>query len=194
MYSISEQRWLLSLARQSISHYLKTGKKIEEKSESFPESFLEKRGVFVALTIEKELRGCIGNIEPVMPLYKGVMENALKSAFGDPRFLPLSIEEFNLTELEISVLSKPIPLKYNGADDLLNKLKPEIDGVIIRKGFYASTFLPQVWEQIRKPNEFLSHLCAKAGLNPYEWKKGDLNVETYQAEAFFEKDILVLAG
>jgi len=194
MYSISEQRWLLALARQSIGHYLKWKKLITEKEDTFPASFLEKRGVFVTLTIEKALRGCVGNIKPVYPLYKGVMDNALKAAFDDPRFLPLSIEEFNLTELEISVLSKPIPLQYNGADDLLNKLKPEIDGVIIRKGFYASTFLPQVWEQIRKPNDFLSHLCAKAGLNPFEWKMGDLNVETYQAEAFYEKDILVLAG
>jgi len=194
MYTLGEQRWLLSLARQSIGHYLKTGKKIEEKNDFFPESFLEKRGVFVTLTIEKELRGCIGNIEPIMPLYKAVMVNALKSAFDDPRFPPLALYELPITELEVSVLSKPMPLEYIGADDLLNKLKPGIDGVIIQKGFFKSTFLPQVWEQIKNPEDFLSHLCAKAGLNPYEWKKGDINIQTYKAEAFFEKDILVLAG
>lgn len=188
MFTLEEKQQLLTLARDSINHYLKTGKTLNVEKGNLPLAFMENRACFVTLTIDKQLRGCIGHLLPIQPLYLDVIENAVSAAFKDPRFEPLSHEEFDSIKIEISVLSVPQKLEYKGADDLIKKLNPGKDGVIIQKGFYSSTFLPQVWEQIKNPEDFLSHLCAKAGLNPYEWKKGDLRVETYTVECFEEGD------
>ena len=83
-------------------------------------------------------------------------------------------------------MTDPKPLSYAGANDLLEKLRPNVDGVILKKGYHQSTFLPQVWEQLPKKEEFLAHLCVKAGLDGDEWRKGDLEVSTYQVQAFEE--------
>ena len=91
------------------------------------------------------------------------------------------MEELKDIKIEISILTLPKKVQYNGGDDLLAKLNPNKDGVIIKKGFYSATFLPQVWEQLPKREDFLSHLCAKAGLEPNQWQKGDLDVEVYNA-------------
>ena len=88
--------------------------------------------------------------------------------------------------IEISILTEPKSLVYTGGKDLLNKLRPGVDGVIIKKGFHQSTFLPQVWEQLPDKKEFLNHLCLKAGLSGNAWEKGDLEVSTYQVQAFEE--------
>jgi len=193
MYTKEEKQILLSLARRSIRHYLDTGEKLSEMKENFPQSFWEKMGVFVTLTIDGALRGCIGNIMPVYPLYKGVIENSVMAAFDDPRFPPISDDEFDKLNIEISVLTVPTPLKYDGKNDLLKKLKPGIDGVVIKKGFNQATFLPQVWDEIKNPEDFLSHLCAKAGMEPYEWEKGDLEVAIYSVMAFDERELSVPA-
>ena len=121
-------------------------------------------------------------------IYKDVIENALAAAFEDTRFSPLEKEEMGDIEIEISVLTKPEPLVYSSPDDLLNKLQPLRDGVIIRKGRYGATYLPQVWEGLSDKNEFMSSLCLKAGLSEDEWRRGDLKVFTYQAEVFYEQD------
>lgn len=145
----------------------------------------EKRGTFVTLhTKDGQLRGCIGHIEPVQEIYKDVIENALAAAFDDSRFLPLKKEEMGDIEIEISVLTNPEPLNYTSADDLLNKLQPLRDGVIIEKGRFGATYLPQVWEDLSDKAEFLSSLCLKAGLPADEWRSGQLKVLTYQAEVF----------
>ena len=182
-----DQKQLLSLARESILHYLKTGESLKEEPKKYSKELTEKRGTFVTLTIDGELRGCIGNIEPVLPVYAGVMENAINAAFRDPRFNQLEQDEYEKIDIEISILTKPKNLEYKGADDLIKKLKPDKDGVIISKNGYSATFLPQVWEQIKSSEDFLSHLCIKCGLLANEWKKGDLKVQTYEVESFDEK-------
>jgi len=89
--------------------------------------------------------------------------------------------------IEVSVLTAPQPLDFDGPEDLIRKLRPHIDGVIIEHGWNRATFLPQVWEQLPSPEEFLSHLCYKAGLPGNAWRWPDLEVSIYQVEEFAEK-------
>ncbi len=148
--------------------------------------FKAKRGTFVTLKINDQLRGCIGNLVPEKPLIEGVRDNAANAAFHDPRFAPLSQDEFEKIQIEVSLLTEPQPLEYTDGQDLLGKIRPGVDGLIIRKGPHSATFLPQVWEQLPDKKEFLGHLCMKAGLPSDEWKKGDLQVLTYQVQNFEE--------
>jgi len=140
----------------------------------------------VTLTIGDNLRGCIGHITPQETLFEGIKINAINAAFRDPRFSPLSKKEWERVKIEISVLTDPEELPYEDAPDLLNKLRAGVDGVILKKGYYQATFLPQVWEQLPKKEDFLGHLCVKAGLDRDDWKKEKLEVSTYQVQAFME--------
>lgn len=146
-----------------------------------------RRGTFVTLKIDHQLRGCIGNLAPDRKLIDSVRDNAVSAAFRDPRFDPLSREELDRVDIEISLLTEPKPLEYTDGKDLVAKLRPNIDGVIIRKGPYSSTFLPQVWEQLPDPEMFLDHLCLKAGLPAKAWRQSGLEVMTYQVQYFEEE-------
>jgi AmmeMemoRadiSam system protein A len=160
------------------------------KTESDPMTdncFQEHRGTFVTLTINKQLRGCIGNLESTESIMAGIKRNAVNAAFHDPRFAPLKADELNQVGIEISILTEPQPLEYRGSKDLLTKLRPHVDGVILRKGKASATFLPQVWEQLPKPEHFLSHLCRKAGLSADTWEKTQLEISTYQVQYFEEE-------
>lgn len=181
-----EKKFLLSLARKTIEKRKKSGILAPEEIEKFSSELKEKRGCFVTLNKNNNLRGCIGYILPIMPLYQAVIDNAYSAAYSDPRFSPVSENEIKDIHIEISVLTVPEKLDYKDGNDLLNKLIPDQDGLIIKKGFYSSTFLPQVWEQLPDKKDFLAHLCMKAGLSPDEWQNGKLEVETYKAEAFEE--------
>lgn len=188
---LSEQDgiWLLKLARENISNKLgKTDEPIESiKSKLSARVFEENRGTFVSLHKKKgALRGCIGNIEPVKTIFQGVMDNAGHAAFNDSRFKALCHEELADTRIEVSILTCPEKLDYTDARDLTARLRPHIDGVIIEKEYKSATFLPQVWEQLKSPELFLSHLCVKAGLPGHEWEKGDLDVMVYQVQSFHE--------
>ena len=143
----------------------------------------QKRGVFVTLEINGQLRGCIGTIQPVMPLYEAVIKNAISAAFSDPRFPPLAKEEFNKITIEISILTVPSKLNYTNPEDLLKKLNHE-QGIIIKKGFATATFLPQVWEQLPDKEQFLTNLCMKANLSPESWKDKDMEIYAYKVEKF----------
>lgn len=179
---------LVKLARQTIAERLGVKKADSGDIESHlsDEIFQSRRGTFVTLTKNNQLRGCIGNLMPDKPLKEGIQDNAINAAFNDPRFPALSKEELDEVDIEVSLLTEPKPLTYKDADDLLAKLRPNVDGVILRKGMHSSTFLPQVWEQLPDKELFLSHLCLKAGLAGDEWKKGDLDVLTYQVQYFEE--------
>ncbi len=177
---------LITLARKTIETELFGGGASPEEGMDMPPKFQDKRGTFVTLTINGGLRGCIGHIIPSESVVEGVKKNALNAAFADPRFRPLTAEEWERVSVEVSILSDPRPLYYDTPEDLLNKLKPGVDGVIIRKGMKQSTFLPQVWEQLPDKNEFLTHLCLKAGLDGDAWRKDPLEVFTYEVQAFEE--------
>ncbi|MCK5685197.1 AmmeMemoRadiSam system protein A, partial [bacterium] len=165
--SDNDGKLLLELSRQSI---LNKFKKNDDKlkfieNEVSPQILIEKRGTFVTLHQNSQLRGCIGNIEPVKNIFSGIMDNARHAAFNDSRFSSLSYEELDRIDIEISILTKPVKIDYNDSANLIARLKPGIDGVIIKKGYNSATFLPQVWEQLANPELFLSHLCTKAGLS-----------------------------
>ena len=177
---------LVELARQTIARRLGLCRDISpelaEKLED--ETFDARWGTFVTLTIDNQLRGCIGNLTPDAPIRDGIRDNAINAAFNDPRFPPLTPEELESVQVEISLLTEPEQLEYRGPDDLLARLTAGVDGVIIRKGPHNATFLPQVWEQLPDKVAFLGNLCLKAGLPADEWKKGDLTVYTYQVQHF----------
>ena len=179
-------KYLLKVARQTIEQELFGLKKTEKREKDLPAIFHERRGTFVTLTIQGSLRGCIGHIVPRESLIEGISVNAINAAFRDPRFRPLTREEWKNVKIEISILTEPEPLSYSDADDLIRKLRPGVDGVIIKKGHHQATFLPQVWEQLPKKKEFLGHLCQKAGLEGDAWRKGGLEISTYQVQAFEE--------
>jgi AmmeMemoRadiSam system protein A len=121
---------------------------------------------FVTLKYDSNLRGCIGSIIAHTRLLDDVMHNAISAGFGDPRFKPLSPEELSHLNLEVSVLSEPEVLEYENYKDLVKKIRPNIDGLILKHGRYQGTFLPQVWEQLPSAELFLEHLSMKAGANP----------------------------
>jgi AmmeMemoRadiSam system protein A len=150
-------------------------------------SFQSHCGTFVTLKIQGQLRGCIGNLTSTESIIDGVKRNAINAAFHDPRFAPLSNQELEQTKIEVSVLTEPEPLTFHDGEDLLKKLRVNVDGVIIRKGRASATFLPQVWEQLPRPEDFLSHLCLKAGLSSDAWKSSELDVMTYQVQYFEEQ-------
>jgi len=179
---------LLELARESILHGFKKNENRLKFLKNRVSSMIlkENRGTFVTLHKNRKLRGCIGNIEPVKNIFQGVKDNAKHAAFSDTRFTPLSQKELAETVIEVSILTQPENLDYNDNHDLLKKLKPGIDGVIIKKKHHSATFLPQVWEQLKDPEIFLKHLCTKAGLPQDEWKSGALGVATYQVQLFEE--------
>ncbi len=179
-----EREKLKELARNTIANEL--GLESEKFNEDdFAEPvYLEERGVFVTLEINGHLRGCIGNIEPVYPLYEAVKNNARQAAFGDPRFSPLTQDEFEDVDIEISVLTVPKKLEYDSPEDLLEKLRPGTDGVVLQMGMYKSTYLPQVWDDVKNKEEFMSSLAMKAGLDPEVWKDKDCEIFIYEVEKF----------
>lgn len=142
---------------------------------------------FVTLKKDNTLRGCIGNLEPVGPLLESIADNACHAAFDDHRFSPLSKEEFADVVVDISILTRPQPLAYADGDDLLAKLRPGKDGVILKKGRARATFLPQVWDQLPQPRIFLEHLCRKAGLAPTAWRDQYPDILIYQVQSFHEE-------
>ena len=182
---------LVKLARHTIMD--KLGRKLSDSesdtdTRALPdEGFNSYGGTFVTLKIKGQLRGCIGNLTSTETVWDGIKRNAISAAFHDPRFSPLTAKELDQTEIEVSILTEPRPLQYRNGHDLTRKLRANVDGVIIRRGHASATFLPQVWEQLPQPEEFLSHLCMKAGLASDAWKDPEVEVLTYQVQYFEEK-------
>lgn len=175
---------LLKIARRAIAE--KLGCKEEKFIIPDQEIFHSGRGNFVTLKIKNNLRGCIGTFASDNSVPEGIAENAVKAAFKDYRFQPLTKEELEEIDIEVSILTEAMPFQYKNADELIAGLRPGIDGVIIRKGSVGSTFLPQVWAQLPEPVDFLEHLCQKAGLSKNAWRSTDLKVLTYQVQYFEE--------
>lgn len=191
-FSKDQGRILLRLARQTIAAEIGPPPP-EQEAASLAEALAENafaahRGVFVTLKLAGALRGCIGSLTAREPLVDNVRHNAAHAAFHDPRFSPLTAAELSGVSIEVSILSTPAPLAYADPPDLLAKLRPGTDGVILRKGQASATFLPQVWEQLPRPEDFLSQLCLKAGLPPNEWRQSKLEIETYLVQSFEERD------
>jgi hypothetical protein len=169
MYSPKQQQILKQIARASIEYGLLHGQALSPKLASLDEALTQQRASFVTLNLHTALRGCIGSLIARRPLAEDVAQNAFAAAFHDPRFPPVNETEIEALELHISVLSAPEPINCNSEQDLLNQLKPNIDGLIIKEGHHQATFLPSVWEQLPRREQFLKHLKTKAGLATDHW-------------------------
>lgn len=183
-----EKNLLLKLARHSIELAVNGAPQPVIKLNEFTPSLQEYGAVFVTLTEEGELRGCIGALEPFQPLVQDVCEHAAAAALEDFRFPPVHPHEVEQLEIEISRLTPQVPLPYGRPEELARLLRPGIDGVVLRDGSRRATFLPQVWEKVESPAEFLSHLCMKMGVPANYWQKKVLQVSIYQVEEFKEEE------
>jgi AmmeMemoRadiSam system protein A len=182
MLSLEEKRALLDLARSTIQAKLE---RMVPPLKEAPTSVLkEPRGAFVTLHKKKALRGCIGIVEAIKPLWRTVSEMALASAFSDPRFPPLRKEEYEGIEIEISVMS---PVRRI---DTVDEIEVGTHGIIIKRGFQQGLLLPQVaveegWDRAT----FLEHTCYKAGLGSGCWKRQGTEISVFSAEVFSERTV-----
>jgi AmmeMemoRadiSam system protein A len=184
--TLEEKKTLLRMAREAMECGVRGEELLPLDNSSLTPRLREDGASFVTLTMRGQLRGCIGALEPYQPLAEDVREHAIAAALDDPRFPPVTERELNGIEIEVSRLTRPVPLEYKDASDLLSKLRPHMDGVILRDAFRRATFLPQVWEKIPDPAEFLENLCYKMGASPDLWRKKHLEVLIYQVEEFHE--------
>lgn len=182
----TEQELLLTIARQALESAVQGEPLPIIDLEDLPEPLRAPGASFVTLTIQGRLRGCIGTLDPYQPLAKDVQEHAVAAALQDFRFPKVQPAELPHIQIEVSALTPRKPLHYDGSQDLVAKLRPNIDGVILQDGLKKATFLPQVWEKLPDPEEFLSHLCQKMGASGDLWRNKPLNVYIYQVQEFHE--------
>lgn len=177
-----EARRLLEVARQSIRHGLQHQEAWTPDLSAEPLALRMPRATFVTLKRHGQLRGCIGTLDAHQPLVEDVAEHAYEAAFEDPRFPPLAGPEIDDLEIHISILTSPEPLPVQDEADLLARLRPGRDGLILREGAHRATFLPAVWEELPDPSAFLAHLKRKAGLRMDYWSP-TLRFWRYEAES-----------
>lgn len=173
-----QEKTLLKLARQAITHYLEKGSPPDTETDD--ETLKQKRGAFVTLKVKNQLRGCIGYPIPYKPLFETIIEVAISAATNDFRFPSLEKKELSVTKIEISVLSLPKPIKD------ISEIEVGKHGLIISEGHNRGLLLPQVpleWGWDREA--FLNHTCMKAGLEENAWKKG-AQIEIFSAQVFSE--------
>ncbi|MGD1085663.1 MAG: AmmeMemoRadiSam system protein A, partial [Verrucomicrobiota bacterium] len=186
----TQRKFLLDLARRTLARVAANSDSPapDVNTKEPPPQLSAAKGCFVTLTENGALRGCIGYILPQTALYQAVADNARNAATRDPRFQPVRPDEVGKIKIEISVLTEPQPLPFNSPQDLLNKLRPGEDGVVLRIGQRSATFLPQVWDQLPDKTEFLNALAEKAGCAPGDWRGANVTVSIYHAEAFAESE------
>ncbi len=159
-----DETLVFDVIHKSIEQGLETGKAYKPDLEGISEKLKKNYAVFITLKLNGQLRGCIGTTEAHMPLINAVAHYAHAAAFCDPRFKPLSADEYKQVDISLSILTPAVPLPFNDEQDLINKLKSDVDGLIICKGNARATFLPVVWESIKDPKQFVSELKRKAGI------------------------------
>jgi uncharacterized protein (TIGR00296 family) len=186
-----EGEFLIHLARNTVTHYLETGK-IPKPPKETPRKLFERCGVFVTISFpvkgEKELRGCIGYPYPTIPLVDAVIDSAINAATQDPRFEPLTFDELGKVVFEVSVLTPPEPVAVKNTKEYLNKIKVGEDGLIVERGPYKGLLLPQVpveWGWCEE--EFLCQCCMKAGLPPDTWLTKEAKIYKFKAIVFDEE-------
>lgn len=179
---------LVELARTSLEQCVRAGKKPDVDPKTLPAELREAKGCFVTLTKHGELRGCVGHIFPDEPLYKGVLDNAQAAALHDSRFSPVQASELPDIKVEVSVLTVPEPLQFSSPEQLLARLRPNQDGVVLKVHGRTSTFLPQVWEELPDKEQFLGHLSSKAGCAADAWRDPGTEVLIYRVQAFHEPE------
>ena len=177
---------LLSIARAAISRALSSPLSADEGAHWL----LDPGASFVTLTQHGQLRGCIGSLQAHRPLLADIKSNAVSAALHDPRFRPLRTQELASTTIEISLLTPPKTMEFRNEADALLRLRPGVDGVIFEFSRYRSTFLPQVWDQLPEPRQFMAHLKRKAGLPDDFWDTG-IRLSRYSVSKYSESDKLM---
>ena len=180
-----EKQLLLKIARQSINSGLNGDESPAVEINQLGGNLVKQLSSFVTLMQNGELRGCMGSLQATGALAESVANTAFNAAFRDPRFPALTDREMQNTDIEISILSPMEALSVLSREDLLNQLKPNIDGLLLEDGLYRSTFLPQVWEQLPDAETFLQHLLLKAGLSQDYWSE-TIRFHRYQTVSFHE--------
>jgi AmmeMemoRadiSam system protein A len=183
LWDAGRGRVLLRIARDSLGEALGVG-----PAADYRDAWLQEPGAcFVTLTRWGELRGCVGSVRASRPLFDDVWLNARGSAFHDSRFPPVERDELSEIAIEVSLLSPPEPLpSFAREKEALAALRPGIDGVILEAGSLRSTFLPQVWDQLPDPKDFLAHLKTKAGLSEGFWSP-DVQLQRYSVIKWAEE-------
>lgn len=186
--SEAEKQTLLRFARQAVRSAVCDQPGPPVRLEELPERLRIPGAAFVTLTRQGELRGCIGGLQACLPLILDVIEHAAAAAREDYRFYPVSPDELDEIRIEISCLTPPKPLIYQDGDELIAKLRPGKDGLVLTDGNHRATFLPQVWEKLPDAELFLGHLCLKMGVRAEAWKSGKLKALVYEVEEFAEEE------
>lgn len=176
-FSGKDKQILLEYSRRVLAAIVNDDKTLNEPCPN--DLFNEKAGVFVSLHKGKELRGCIGYIEPIVSIWSAVAENTISAATNDFRFDSVTPDELDDIKIEISVLTPPVACG-------LEEIKEGIDGVIIQQGEDKATYLPQVWEGLPNKEEFFNSLCLKANLDEHCWRNKQTRFFKYQAIVFSE--------
>ena len=182
---MSDQRGevLLPIARAAIARVLDVQYTADESA-----PWLAEHGAcFVTLTQSGELRGCIGSLQAHRPLLADIKSNAVSAALRDPRFTPLTVDELDITTVEVSLLSASQEMQIRDEADALAQMRPGVDGIIFEYGRYRSTFLPQVWENLARPRDFLAMLRRKAGLPDDFWAE-EVKLSRYTVTKWSEEE------
>ncbi len=167
-YTLAQQQSMLQVARSGIEARL-TGKDDSIDPAFYAPELRLNKASFVTLNMGETLRGCIGSLVPRRPLILDIYHNAQAAAFQDPRFSPLNLSEYQQVNIHISVLTEAQPYQVTSREEAISKIQPGIDGLILRENGKSATFLPSVWKKIPDRENFISHLRAKAGLDPNAW-------------------------
>jgi len=171
---------LLARARAAIEHELGLG-----PSPTRDADLAERGATFVTLNSHGQLRGCIGSLKPHRPLGEDVASNAISAAFRDPRFPPVTTAEWPEVDIEVSLLGRADFMEASTEAEVIERLRPGEDGVIFFNGCRQATFLPQVWEQLPDPRQFLAALKQKAGSPPDFWSSSVM-IATYPVQKWRE--------
>ncbi len=178
-----EQATLRSIAHDAIEARLAGHRPPALRRVDLPDALWRPGASFVTLRRHGDLRGCIGSLTPTRPLAVDVARNAEAAAFSDPRFPPLEATETADLEIKISVLTAPEPLEVFSWEALADAVEPGRDGLVVEAPGLRGTFLPAVWDQLPRTEDYLDHLWTKAGLTPRAWPPG-ITVSRYRAEEF----------
>jgi AmmeMemoRadiSam system protein A len=182
--SIKEQRWLLTWAHSAIRAAVQGQPPLRVSEQTLTDTLRQPAATFVTLTLNRQLRGCVGNLIARDPLHESVRNNAVSAALRDNRFAPVSPDEAERLRVHLSLLSPLVPLHGEDPASVLEQITPGLDGVVLRQGGRSATYLPQVWKSFPDKESFLGSLSRKAGLEPSAWKEADAELLIYRVSGF----------
>lgn len=194
MLNLTDGKNLINIAKQSINSYFSKDNNPSEKikdniKNNIKEKYNSKQGVFVTLKKNNQLRGCIGYIEGIYPLWEGIWNTARSAAFEDPRFSPLSKSELAEINYEVTILTIPEEIKVKKIEEYIKQIKIGRDGLIVKRGPLSGLLLPQVFPEWNADElKALEMTCEKAGLPSDAWKDNSVHIYKFSGQVFSEKN------